>query len=195
MKSIAILVLCLALVPRLRAADPAPAPAAAPAPATAPAPDDAKVALAREVIKSVHADRMFDQMSVQMQRMAAQAMSASGTDMTPQQKEAAAKVSSQVMALSMDAAKSLMANMDVIYAQVYSTAELNAMKAFFESPEGVSMLEKQPMIMQKLMPYVKSMQNDLIPKIRKITEDARAEQQAAAAAAAPTATPATPAKP
>lgn len=181
MKRIPILVLCLALIPLLKAAGPAPAPA----------PDTAKIELAREVIKSVHADRMFDQMSVQMQRMAAQAMNASGTDMTPQQKETAAKVSSQVMALSMDAAKSLMANMDVIYAEVYSTAELNAMKAFFQSPEGVSMLEKQPMIMQKLMPYVQSMQKDLIPKIRKITEDARAEQQGAAAAA-PTAQPAKP---
>jgi hypothetical protein len=183
MKRIPILVLCVALIPLLKAADPAPAP------------DDSKLELAREVIKSMHADRMFDQMSGQMQRMAAQAMNASGADMTPQQKAAAEKVSSQVMALSMDSAKSLLANMDVIYAQVYSTAELRAMKAFFESPEGMSMLEKQPVIVQKLTPYVLEMQRDLMPKIRKITEDARAEEQGATAAPAAPAAPVSPAAP
>ncbi len=178
MKRIPLLALCLLLIPRLWAADPAPAP------------DEAQLELARQVIKSMHADRMFDQMSAQMQKMAAQTLNLNSANMTPQQKAAAEKVSSQVMALSMESAKNLLANMDVIYAEVYSPAELRAMKAFFESPEGVSMLQKQPQIMQKMMPYVQGMQKDLMPKIQKITEDARAEEQAAAAA--PTTQPAKP---
>jgi hypothetical protein len=150
----------------------------------APAPDAAQLELARQVIKSMHADRMFDQMSVQMQKMAAQSLNLNTANLTPEQKAAAAKVSSQVMELSMDAAKGLLDKMDVIYAEVYSAAELKAMKAFFESPEGMSMLEKQPQIMQKIMPYVTSMQKDLMPKIQKITNDARVEAQSAAAAPA-----------
>jgi hypothetical protein len=122
MKKIPTLVLCLALIPCLRAAEPAPAP------------DAAQIELARQVIKSMHADRMFDQMSAQMQKMAAQALNLSSANLTPAQKAAAEKVSSQVMALSMDAAKGLLDKMDVIYAEVYSPAELKAMKAFFESP-------------------------------------------------------------
>ncbi|HMD62082.1 MAG TPA: DUF2059 domain-containing protein [Opitutaceae bacterium] len=170
MKRICPLVLCLALIPRLAAQEPAPAP------------DPAQVELARQVIKSMHADRMIDQISAQMQSMAAQALNLNSAKMTPEQKAAAAKVSSQVMALSLDSAKGMLDKLDVVYAEVYSPAELKAMKAFFDSPEGVSMLQKQPQIMQKLMPYVTSMQRDLIPKIQKITEEARAEAQGSAPA-------------
>jgi|CZKI01.1.fsa_nt_gi hypothetical protein len=170
MKRIPPLVLCLALIPFLRAAEPAPAP------------DAAQIELAHQVIKSMHADRAFDQMSVQMQKIAAQSLSLNTANLTPEQKAAAAKVSSQVMALSIEAAKGLVDKMDVIYAEVYSPAELRAMKAFYESPEGVSMVEKQPQIMQKIMPYVTSMQRDLMPKIQKIAEAARVEAQGAVAA-------------
>lgn len=166
------LLLCLALIPCARAQD------------AAPAPDPAQLDLARQVIKSMHADRMFDQMSVQMQKMAAQSLNLNTANLTADQKAVAAKVSSQIMALSMDAAKGMLDKLDVIYAEVYSTAELKAMKAFFESPEGVSMLEKQPQIMQKLMPSVTSMQKDLMPKIQKIIEDSRAPAPAASPAPA-----------
>ncbi len=179
MKRILPLALCLALIPCLRAADPAAAP------------DPAQLELARQVIKSMHADRMFDQMSVQMQKMAAQSMNLNTANMTPDQRAVAEKVASQVMKLSMDAAKGLMDKMDVIYAEVYSPAELTAMKAFFESPEGVSMLQKQPQVMQKLMPYITDMQKDLRPKIEKITEDAlsTAAHAAPGVPATPAATP------
>jgi hypothetical protein len=173
MKRIPILALSLTLVSVLRAADPVTGP------------DPVNIDLAHQVIKAMHADRMFDQMSAQMQQMAAQSVNANSANMTPEQKAIAAKVTSQVMALSMDTAKGLLSKMDVIYAEVYSEAELKAMKAFFESPEGMSMLQKQPQIMQKFMPYIRAMQQELGPKIQKITEDARAEQQAAAASPTP----------
>lgn len=176
-KSPLLLILCLAVLPFTRAQ--APVAAATPE----PAPDPAQVELARQVIKSMHADRMFDQMSAQMQRMAAQSMNLNTANLTPEQRAAAAKVSSQIMALSMDAAKGMLAQMDVVYAEVYSPAELKAMKAFFDSPEGVSMVEKQPQIMQKLMPSITAMQRDLIPKIQKIVQDARTDASAAAPAA------------
>jgi hypothetical protein len=50
-------------------------------------------------------------------------------------------------------------------------------------------------IVQKLTPYVLEMQRDLMPKIRKITEDARAEEQGATAAPAAPAAPVSPAAP
>jgi hypothetical protein len=168
-----LLALGLALIPSLSADEPAPTP------------DPAQVALARQVIKSMHADRMFDQISAQMQRMAAQSLNLNTANLTDEQKASAAKVSSQIMALSMDEARGLIDKMDVIYAEVYTTAELKAMEAFFESPEGASMLQKQPLIMQKLMPNVTSMQRDLMPKIQKIIADARAEQSSAVGAPTP----------
>lgn len=199
MKKILPLALSLALVQCLVAADPAPATNVAPAASPAPAIDPAQIELARAVIKSMHADRMLDQMSAQMQQMAAQSLNLTTGNLTPEQRATATKVSQKVMALSMDAAKGMIDKMDTIYAEVYSPAELKAMKAFFESPEGVSMLQKQPQIMRKLMPYIQEMQKDLIPKIQKITKEARSEEKsaaaAAAAAAAPTPAAAQPAKP
>ena len=174
MKRIPFFAFCLALVPLARAQDPVAAP------------DPANIDLAHQVIKAMHADRMFDQMSAQMQQMAAQSVKTNSANMTPEQRAIASKMSSQIMALSMDTAKGLLSKMDVIYAEVYSEAELKAMKAFFESPEGMSMLAKQPQIMQKLMPFVQVMQKEIGPKIQKITEEARAEEQAAAANATPT---------
>jgi hypothetical protein len=172
MKRISCLALCFVLIPVLRADGPADAPV------------PANIDLAHQVIKAMHADRMFDQMAAQMQQMAAQSINLNSANLTPQQKESAAKMSSQIMALSMDAARGLLTKMDVIYAQVYSEAELRAMKAFFESPEGTSMIQKQPQIMQKLMPYVQSMQRDLGPQIQKIIQDARAQAAAQSAASA-----------
>jgi hypothetical protein len=174
---IPVLLACLTLLPCLNAQD---AP-----PTVATPPDAGQVALAQGVIKAMHADRIFDQMEAQMQRMAAQAFKQNNDKLTPDQRAAAEKLSGQIMKVSMDAARGMLDKMDVIYAEVYSPAELKAMKAFFESPEGVSMLEKQPQIMQKLMPSITEMQKEIGPKIQKLVEDAKAQE-----AAAPTPTPA-----
>ncbi len=177
MKRIPALVACLALLPCLNAQDASPT--------VSLPPDAAQLELAQGVIKAMHADRMFDQMAAQMQKMAAQSIQQGNDKLTPEQRAAAQKLSSQILKVSMDTAKGLLDQMDVIYAEVYSPAELKAMKAFFESPEGVSMLEKQPQIMQKLMPSITQMQKEIGPKIQKLIEDAKAQE----AAAAPTPTP------
>ena len=54
-----------------------------------PAPSPAQIELAQKVIKATQMDRMFDQMSSQMQQMAAQSMNRAATNQTPAQKEAA----------------------------------------------------------------------------------------------------------
>jgi hypothetical protein len=178
------LLLCLGLITSLGATETAPS---TPAPAAQkPLPSPAQVELARKVIKATQMDRMFDQMSAQMQQMAAQSMGLAASNQTPAQKEAATKYMGEVMKLSMDSAKTLMADFDLIFAEVYSEAELKAMLAFYESAEGKSMLQKQPQIMQHLMPLIQTMQKDLMPKIQQITQKARAEAEAAAKAAAPT---------
>lgn len=181
MKKTSLLILGLALITSLGATEPAPAVTTAPAAKPAPAP--AMVELARKVIKATQMDRMFDQMSAQMQQMAAQSMGLSAPNQTPAQKEAAMKYMGEVMKLSMDSAKALMADFDLIFAEVYSEAELKAMLAFYESAEGKSMLQKQPQIMQHLMPLIQNMQKDLMPKIQQIAQ--KAKEEAAKAAAAP----------
>lgn len=186
MKKTSLSILCLALVASLGAAEPTPAPVAAPA---APVVSPAQLELARQVIKASQFDKVFDQMGVQMQQMAAQAMNLSSPDMTPAKKEAATKVLGEVMKLATESTKAMLDKVDTIYAEVYSEAELKAMLGFFDSAEGKSMLSKQPLIMQRMMPFVRSMQQELGPKIQQIVEKAKAAEAAAEAPLAPTPAP------
>lgn len=143
------------------------------APAAFAQTDPAKLAVAREVITAMQFDKMFDGMAVQMKQMAAQ-MSPLSPEATAEQRQAAEAMQSKVMDLSMDMIKGMMSKVDTIYAEVYTLPELNAMKAFFMSPEGRSMNAKQPQVMAKMMPLMQEMQRDLLPKIQKLAEEAKA---------------------
>ncbi len=146
----------------------------------------AKLTLAREVIAAMHADKMFDGMAAQMKQMATQ-MAALPADATPEQRKKTEELQGKIMDLSMDAAKGMIAKMDQIYADVYSEAELNAMKGFFNSAEGQSMLAKQPQIMGHIMPLIQEMQRDLMPKIQQLVEASKAEGAKTKAPEAPAA--------
>jgi len=137
----------------------------------------AKLALAHEAIAAMHADKMFDGMAAQMKQMAAQSMNLPA-DTTPEKRKQAEEVQGKIMDLSMDAAKTMVSKMDQVYADVYSEAELKAMKTFFTSPEGQSMMAKQPQIMAHVMPLVQDMQRDLMPKIQQLVEGAKSEMDA-----------------
>lgn len=133
----------------------------------------AKLALAREVISTIKSDKMFDDMAVQMKQMATQ-LSVPPPGATPEQLEKLEVMRDKMMDLSMTEAKEMIAKMDQIYADVYSEAELNAMKVFFTSPEGQSMLAKQPQIMAQLMPLVRDMQRKLTQTVQQLAEEAKA---------------------
>ncbi|HLP24906.1 MAG TPA: DUF2059 domain-containing protein, partial [Acidobacteriota bacterium] len=139
---------------------------AAPAPTSAaPAVDPAKLALARDVISAMQADKMFDGMAAQMKQMAMQ-MSPLPADATPEQKARAEKFLGRIMDLSMTSAKAMIAQMDQVYAELFTEGELKAIKAFYTSPEGQSMIAKTPQAMQRVMPAIQAMQRDLMPKLQ-----------------------------
>lgn len=146
----------------------------------------AKLALAREAIAAMQVDKMFDGMATQMKQIATK-LAPLTPDATPEQRKKAEELQGKIMDLSMGAAKGMIGKMDQIYADVYSEAELKAMKGFFTSPEGQSMLAKQPQVMAHIMPLVQEMQRDLMPKIQQLVEEAKAEAAKAKAAEAPTA--------
>ena len=135
----------------------------------------AKQALAREVIAAMHADKMFDGMAAQMKQMAVQ-MAAVPAGVTPEQRQKFEVLQGRIMDLSMKSAKDILLMMDVVYADVYNEEELLAMKSFFGSPAGQSMLAKQPQIMAKLMPLMQEMQRDLFPKVKQLIDESKAAQ-------------------
>lgn len=133
----------------------------------------AKLALAREAIAAMQADKMFDGLAAQMKQMAAQ-QSQIPARATPEQRQKFEALQEKIMDLSMNEARTLITKMDAIYASVYSEAELKAMVTFFKSPEGQSMLAKQPQIMGQIMPLIQQMQRDIAPKMQKLIEEAKA---------------------
>lgn len=137
-------------------------------------PSPAKLALARDVIAALQADKMIDGMLAQMKQMAGQS-SAIPADATPEQRAKAEKLQTDILELSMNSAKKMITQMDQLYAEVYSDAELNAMKAFFTSAEGRSMMAKQPQVMQRMMPLMQQMQQELMPQIQALTAAATSE--------------------
>ena len=139
-----------------------------------PAPLDkpAKLALAHETIAAMQADKMFDSMTSQLKQMATQVtMPPPGA--TPEQSKKGVELQGQIMDVAQSAIKELIAKMDGIYAEVYSEEDLKAMKAFFNSPEGQSLLAKQPQVMAKIKPLVQAMQHDLMPKIQQLVAQAK----------------------
>ncbi len=183
MKTTKILLAMLALGTSSFAQTNAPQAApAAPAP-TASAANPAKLALAREAIAAMQADKMFDGMAAQMKQMATQ-FSPLPADATPEQRQKAEELQGKILDLAMTEAKVMIGKMDAIYANVYSEAELQAMVSFFKSPEGQSMIAKQPQVAAQIMPLVQEMQQSLMPKMQKLIEETKATKASA--------TPATP---
>lgn len=135
--------------------------------------DPAKLALAREVTAALQADKMIDGMMDQMKQMAAQS-TVVAPDATPEQKAKAEKLQNDIMELSLNAAKKMIAQMDQLYAEVYSEDDLKAMKAFFTSTGGKSMISKQPQLMQRMMPMMQQMQQELMPQIQALAQQAKA---------------------
>ncbi|MEO7598850.1 MAG: DUF2059 domain-containing protein [Opitutus sp.] len=143
----------------------------------------AKLALAREVISALQADKMIDGMMGQLKQMAAQTSNVP-TTATPEQRAKAEKLQTEIMELSMNSAKKLIGQMDQLYAEIYSETDLKAMKGFFTSPEGRSMISKQPQLMQRMMPMMQQMQQELQPQIQSLVAASKAADASSAPAPA-----------
>jgi hypothetical protein len=142
----------------------------------------AKLALAREAISAMQVDKMFDGMAAQMKQMAS-SLAQAPADASAADRQKADVLQGKILDLSMNEAKAMINKMDGIYAAVYSELELKAMVAFFKSPEGQSMMAKQPQIMAQMMPLVQEMQQGLMPKIQQLVEEAKAADALPAPAA------------
>jgi hypothetical protein len=152
----------------------------------------AKQALAREAIAAMQVDKMLDNMAGQIRQMAMQRAQLPPTA-TAEQRARFDVFMGRVTDLAMAEVKTMITRLDVIYAEVYTEAELKAIVSFFNTAEGKSMLAKQPQVMTRLMPLMQEMQAAMLPKLQKLAQDFEAENRAAAAAAAPATPGATPA--
>jgi hypothetical protein len=157
---------------------PAPAHQFPAMPATpAPAPvDPAKLALAREVIKAMQADRQMETTFNHIKKMVTNDPSMlASPSVTAEQKAEIAKLQAQTLDMVNESYKEIATKMEVAYAEVFSTEEMEAIKAFYASPVGAAMVAKQPQLMQRLMPIMQHTQGELMQKIRAMQMKLRQE--------------------
>lgn len=87
----------------------------------------------------------------------------------------------------------LKADMAKIYSQLFSKEELNALAAFYTTPIGQKLNERQPEVQEKLNAVIMPRMMAVMPKIKQITQEFAAEQRAKRAAAGGAAPPPAPA--
>ena len=175
----------------------AAAPAAAPTPAPAPvdaAPTAAQIALAQEAIKAMGADRQIEAMAGQLKQMAAaQGGTLAPANATAEQKAAVATMQASIQELATDSTKRMLTALATGFAEVFTEAELTAIKGFFNSPEGQGFKAKQPQLSMKIGPQMQQLNDELRQKVGAIMQKAQqAAAPAPAVAPAPAATATTP---
>lgn len=166
-----------------QAQNPVP-PAAAPAPAP-PVVTPAQLTLARDAVKAMGADRQVEGMNNQLKQMAtAQSAMLAPAGATEEQKATAAKVQSSIQELAAEATQNMTNTLETAFAEVFTTAELAAIKAFFTSTEGQAFKGKQQQLSMRLGPQMQQLNEELRKKVGAIMQQA----QAAAASVAPSST-------
>ena len=145
--------------------------------------------LAREMFELSQVEQLVDQMTAQMAPMQLPIMKAALPEgaLTDAQLEELVRKTSEIMAEELrPAMASLISQMAPIYADVLSLEELEAIVAFYKSPAGVALTEKQPEIVrrstnvsiewaQETMPTVMARAK---PRLDAMMEEMRAEASA-----------------
>jgi hypothetical protein len=137
----------------------------------APAAAGQKEDLAREMLNLTDMQKVMDQIVAQVQQM--QASQLKSIDIPEGDKEKFLQFQNKCTKKIFDAMswKKMEPEYITLFSSVYTVEELKAIVAFYKSPAGQSMLKKQPMLMQKSMQIAQSKIQDLLPEIRKMTED------------------------
>ncbi|MGA7156455.1 MAG: DUF2059 domain-containing protein [Acidobacteriaceae bacterium] len=143
-------------------------------------PDAAKVAKVQQMFEVMHMDRMMSQLMTAMGgAMQQMVRTMPGADqMNEQQKALMDEFMKQGMQLVTDTMswKSMEPEYVKIYATAFTTQEIDAIIAFYQTSAGQSMLEKTPMLTQagmkiaqgrmvELEPKLKALQDEFIPKM------------------------------
>lgn len=65
-----------------------------------------------------------------------------------------------------------------LYLDVYTEEEIDGIVSFYKSPVGKAMIEKAPVLMQRMMPMMQKLMGDMQPEIQKIVEEAKQKADA-----------------
>jgi uncharacterized protein len=140
-------------------------------PTLALADEVSKGAKIEEMIQLTHADRMVQQIIEQMKTMSMAQFSK--MEMPAGERQAADELQQKLMALlsdrlSWDKMKPAYLK---LYGDTFSEDEIDGIVTFYKSPAGKAMIEKMPVLMQKSMALGQQLMGDVMPEIKRMTEE------------------------
>ncbi|MDM7917993.1 MAG: DUF2059 domain-containing protein, partial [Methanosarcina sp.] len=128
---------------------------------------------AKEIIELTDVNKILDQVMAQIKQMQGQMMAQAGIPESEKERAMALQDKVQVkMAEAFDMKKIEPQFID-IFTSVYTVEELKAMSDFYKTPEGKSMIEKQPQVLQKSMQVAQNIVQGLLPELQKIIAEAK----------------------
>jgi hypothetical protein len=132
-----------------------------------------KKAKIEEMLQLTHYDQMMQQMLEQMKNMQLEQLKKA--DMPAEARAQSEEIQQKTMTLVADrmSYEKFKPAFIQIYAEVFSEEEIDGIVSFYKSPAGKAMLEKSPLLMQRVMPMMQKAIGDMQPDIQKIIEDAR----------------------
>jgi hypothetical protein len=132
-----------------------------------------KNAKIEEMMQVTYADRMFKQTFDQIKTM--QMAQLNKMEVPAGERQAAEEIQQKTMALLSDRMSwdKLKPALVKVYSETYTEEEINGIVAFYKSQAGQAMLEKSPLLMQRVMAMSQELVGDLTPEIKRITEDVK----------------------
>jgi uncharacterized protein len=159
----------------------------------------ATLADAENVLNKMHFEQMMDKMMAQQKTMMSRMFDQMGAKNVPaaDREEFLAfqkkMVDELLSSMGLDKMKDDVAK---IYSQVFTKDQLDGLAAFYGTPAGEALNEKQPVIQQKMQEIMMPRMMAVMPKIQQMSREfgaqMKAKHEAAAAAAAPAAESAPP---
>lgn len=162
-----------------------------------PAPNRATLSDAQALLSKMRFDEMRERLLAQQKKAMVAMMDQVGAqnNRSGVNKEDLAAFQQKVMDEIMSAASSgdMKNDLAQIYSGVYTKDEMDGLSAFYSTPAGQALIEKQPEVQQKMQALMMPRMMAVMPKIQQMSRDFAADQKAKAAVAAQTAAPMSPA--
>ena len=136
-----------------------------------------KKAKVEEILQLTHADRMLMQSMAQARNMELEQLRKMG--IPPEDRARYDPVQRKTMALlaerlSYEKAKPLYVQ---LYSDLFTEEEIDGILTFYRSPAGKAIIEKMPLMMQRLMPMMQKMTTEVQADIQKIVDEAKQQQK------------------
>ncbi len=130
-----------------------------------------KAELAMEIIELTNVSKIMDQVKAQALQMQNNVMAQLDIPEDQEEKSMAFQKKLHNRIFEIMGFENMEKEYIDLFTSVYTTEELEGLVAFYKSPTGRSMIEKQPVIIRKVMELTRRKMEVLIPEIEKMSKE------------------------